>query len=377
MSGAPHLVHGMGTGLEAPAWPPIGREHAAAVLARLPGVGALQGLAWHSPRPFSAAALVETDTGTVFVKRHHRAVRSVAGLGAEHAFMRHLAQRGQPVVRPLADAQGQTALATGDWVWEVHPLAPGDDLYRDQPSWTPFLSVRHAHAAGVALARLHRAAADHAAPARPAEPLVSSATILGAADPARAGQAYVMARPALVGWLAGRDWRGELAGVLARHDAPGVAQDLRAHPTLWTHNDWHPSNLTWNGDGTVAGVLDFGLADRGFALLDLAIALERSAVRWLEMEPGKSGLAQIEDARALIAGYASVTPLSRADRALLARLLPLAHVEFALAETEYFAGPVQRPGDAALAWDGYLLGHAAWFAQAEGQALLAAVGEAG
>jgi Ser/Thr protein kinase RdoA (MazF antagonist) len=56
----------------------------------------------------------------------------------------------------------------GDWVWEAHPVAPGDDLYRDAPSWTPFQSEAHAHAAGAALARLHRAAADYAAPrARP------------------------------------------------------------------------------------------------------------------------------------------------------------------------------------------------------------------
>jgi hypothetical protein len=38
----------------------------------------------------------------------------------------------------------------GDWVWEAHPLAPGDDLYRDAPSWTPFQSEAHAHAAGAA-----------------------------------------------------------------------------------------------------------------------------------------------------------------------------------------------------------------------------------
>jgi Ser/Thr protein kinase RdoA (MazF antagonist) len=87
-----------------------------------------------------------------------------------------------------------------------------------------------------------------------------------------------------------------------------------------------PVNLTWTAAGTVAAVLDFGLADRGFALLDLAIALERSAVRWLELDSGGQNLAQIADARALLAGYANQAPLDAADRALLARLLPLAHV---------------------------------------------------
>ncbi len=367
----------MGTALEAPAWPPITLAQAEQVLARLPEAGQLLRLEWHSPRPFSAAALAQAEHGTVFLKRHHRAMRSVAGLGAEHAFMRHLADRGQPVLRPLADVAGHTVLAAGDWVWEAHPLAPGQDLYRDRPSWTPFLDSRQAHAAGAALARLHRAAADHAAPARPAEPLVSSATILGSADPQAAARADVTARPARAGGVGGRAGRDGLAGVLARHDAPGVASALRTRPTLWTHNDWHPSNLTWTAHGTVAAVLDFGLADRGFALLDLAIALERSVVRWLELGDGTAPppLAEIDQARALLAGYAQEAPLDEADRALLARLLPLAHVEFALAEVDYFAGQVQRPGDAALAWQGYLIGHAAWFAGAEGQALLAATAQ--
>lgn len=363
----------MGTALEAPSWPPITLAEASAVLARWPQAGVPVRLAWHSPRPFSAATLVETADGMLFLKRHHHTVRSVAGLGAEHAFLRHLAEQGQPVVRPLAEAQGQTVLAMGDWVWEAHPLAPGDDLYRDAPSWTPFQSEAHAHAAGAALARLHRAAADYAAPARPAEPLVSSATILGSGDPLRAAVDYVAARPALAGWVAGRPWQEELAEVLARHDAPAVAGALQARPSLWTHNDWHPSNLTWTAAGGVAAVLDFGLADRGFALLDLVIALERSAVRWLELDSGGQNLARIGDARALLAGYASEAPLDAADRALLARLLPLAHVEFALAEVDYFAGTVRRPADAALAWQGYLLGHAAWFGGPEGQALLAAI----
>jgi Ser/Thr protein kinase RdoA (MazF antagonist) len=201
---------------------------------------------------------------------------------------------------------------------------------------------------------------------------VSSATILGGRSLAR-GAGLCQARPALAGWVAGRPWQEELAEVLARHDAPAVAGALQARPSLWTHNDWHPSNLTWTAAGTVAAVLDFGLADRGFALLDLAIALERSAVRWLELDSGSQNLAQIADARALLAGYASQAPLDAADRALLARLLPLAHVEFALAEVDYFAGTVRRPADAALAWQGYLLGHAAWFRGADGQALLAAV----
>ena len=122
----------MGTALEAPAWPPITLAQAEQVLARLPEAGQLLRLEWHSPRPFSAAALAQAEHGTVFLKRHHRAMRSVAGLGAEHAFMRHLADRGQPVLRPLADVAGHTVLAAGDWVHERNSniLDGGAHFYR-------------------------------------------------------------------------------------------------------------------------------------------------------------------------------------------------------------------------------------------------------
>ena len=77
---APHLVHGMGLALEAPAWPAITADEAAAVLAHFPDAGRLAALAWHSPRPFSAAALVETDRGPLFLKRHHQRLRTPAAL---------------------------------------------------------------------------------------------------------------------------------------------------------------------------------------------------------------------------------------------------------------------------------------------------------
>ncbi|MBD4908175.1 phosphotransferase, partial [Xanthomonas citri pv. citri] len=106
---------------------------------------------WHSARPFSAAACVDTASGTLIVKRHHRSVRNVAALREEHVFMAHLRWAGAPVVEVLHDAAGRTALADADWVYEVQRAGLGQDLYRDALSWTPFTSVPHAAAAGTAL----------------------------------------------------------------------------------------------------------------------------------------------------------------------------------------------------------------------------------
>ena len=350
----------MGTGLEAPSWPAITLSDAEAVLARLPAAGRLHGLDWHSPRPFSSAALARSDTGPLFLKRHHRRLRSAEGLAAEHAFIAHLRARGLPVAEILSDADGATALTAGDWVWEVHRQAPGADLYRERHSWTPFLGLDHARAAGGALARLHDAAEGFAALARPAEPLVTSLTILPAVDPVAAAATYIAARPALAGYLADKDWRGVLARLLAGWD--GAA--LRAQPALWTHNDWHPSNLLWSTDGAVSAVFDFGLATQTCALHDLATAIERTAIPWLQLREGRADDA---GALALLGGYRTVMPLTGDDIATLARLLPLVHVEFALSEVDYFAGILGDTAQALIAWQDYCLGHAEWFLSPQGR----------
>lgn len=373
-----HRVHGMGTGLEAPSWPAITAVEAAEALAHFPAAGGQARLEWHSPRPFSSATLARTSTGELFLKRHHRRLRDAQALAGEHAFIEHLGARGVPVAQVLTAHDGAGAVTIGDWTWEVHGKAPGLDLYRDRPSWTPFLDPGHARASGAMLARLHRAAEDFAAPSRPARPLVTSLSILPAADPLAAAQAYVAARPALADYCAALDWTGQLGRVLADHDAATLAPLLAQQPSLWTHNDWHPSNLLWTEHGTVASVLDFGLADRTCALHDLATALERCAVRWLELQPdaplGEAvSIAEPETARALLAGYAQERPLTAGDRQLLARLLPLVHIEFALSEVDYFHGVLARRADADLAWHGYLIGHADWFKTPPGQALLGVV----
>ena len=372
-----HLVHGMGTAMEAPTWPAIAADEADAVLAHFPAAGRVTGLHWHSPRPFSAATLVHTTNGAFLLKRHHHLVRTVEGLAEEHEFIAHLAASGISVPEVLRTDDGATAVAIGEWSYELHRQALGEDLYRDRLSWTPFLSRDQAHAAGVALGIVHLAARGFHAPARRAQPLVASFKIVGARDPVSAAADYVAARPALATFLAGKSWRGELARLF---DAFGMGLPalLADEAPLWTHNDWHPSNLLWSPAGTVQTVFDFGLADRTCAVHDIATAIERSAVRWLDLDADRNvsgkGIADPDMVRALLSGYATICPLSRRDVATIARLLPLVHVEFALSEIDYFAGVVADPESATLAWDGYLVGHADWFLLDAGQAFLDRIG---
>jgi Ser/Thr protein kinase RdoA (MazF antagonist) len=369
-----HLVHGMGAAAVAPTWPAITPDEAAMAVARFAGAGRVTDLLWHSPRPFSAATLIRADRGDYLLKRHHHGLRTVAGLAEEHRFITHLARGGLPVPDVIPAVDGGTAIAIGPWTYELHRAAAGEDLYRDRTSWTPFLSHGHAHAAGAALARLHDAARGFDAPARSPRPLVASFTILPARDPLAAAGAYIAARPALAGFMAGRRWQEMLAPLFD----DGLPALLADQPDFWTHNDWHPSNLSWTAQGTMRTIFDFGLADRTCAVHDIAVAIERSAVRWLELDGEQdAAIGDAGAARALLAGYASVLPLRPADVALVARLLPSVHLEFALSEIDYFAGVAGDPAAAMLAWDAYLIGHARWFASAAGRDFLTGIADEG
>lgn len=370
---ADHRVHGMGLDAVAPDWPALREEEVAALLRHYPRAGSLRAMDWHSPRPFSAAALVRTDkAGDIFVKRHHALVRDDAGVREEHRFMAHLRAAGVPVADVLTTAEGSSVVVDGDWTYEVHRQATGVDLYRDVPSWSPFSSVHHARAAGAALARLHKAAAGYDAPARQAATLVCSFSLLPAADPLAAVARFVAARPALAAFLENRPWRRDIARLLDLFQGR-LAPHAAAFTPLWTHNDWHASNLLWSDAGpaaTVATVLDFGMADRTCAVHDLALAIERNAIEWLRIDDPSARPLHLDLVQGLLQGYEAELPLSPRQGAALIALLPLVHLEFALSETDYFNGPLASPENAAVAYDTYLLGHAEWFLRDDGRRLL-------
>jgi Ser/Thr protein kinase RdoA (MazF antagonist) len=191
-------------------------------------------------------------------------------------------------------------------------------------------------------------------------------------------------RPGLGRYLAGRRWQDDLA----RHHLPVIrraAPLLAGLPPRWGHGDWHPSNLTWapggpawapgghapaGRDAGVAAVIDLGLANRTFAVHDLATALERATIGWLTLADTGQAEADLDAVDALLAGYQSVRPLAPAERAALAGLLPVVHLEYALSEVEYFAAVLRSPDGASLAYDTYLIGHTRWFTGPAGSALL-------
>lgn len=374
MNKVDHRVQGLNNDEVTADWPAITDREIAWLGVRFPQIDGEWRVLWHSPRPMSAAAIIENRSGRVFVKRQHHSVRTAADLGEEHRFIAHLAGAGVPVVHVLQDREGATALEHDGWTYELHTVGDGQDLYRDAPSWTPLTDVSQAWEAGRMLAALHQASASYTAPQRSTHLLVARDDLIRAADPVATLKHDLADRPALADYLALKPWECDLQhAVLPWH--AGLAKRLQAEPRLWAHNDWHVSNLLWRREGNdmvVDTVIDFGLASPTSALFDLATAIERNAIAWLELERDVQTV-HLDIALALLDSYRRVLPLSAERVHLLADLLPVVHLDFALSEVEYFHGVTGSTANADLAYQRFLLGHADWFRTRDGQALLASL----
>ena len=377
-------AHGMDGTLVEPDWPPLTLAEVRVLLAGFPALGEPIEIVSVSPRPLSAAGVVSTASGRVFIKRHHRTVRNAEGLLEEHRFLAHLHACGAEVPRVLElesgpSASGQTAIEIGEWMYEVHETPRGVDLYEDAISWTPFHTAAHAYSAGQALARLHLAAKGFAAPRRKVRPLVASFTIFAAKDPGVELEHYLQARPALASNSAVRVNSKQALQLLAPYHAE-LLPLLSALPPLWTHNDLHASNLFWSDltdNAQASAVIDFGLADRTNAVHDIANAIERNIVEWLVLvaDPAHPDdvPVHLDHLHALLEGYESIRPLSEEEAAALAPMTALCHAEFALSEADYFLVALHSDEKASMAYDGWLVGHARWFRSAAGRSLLDAI----
>jgi Ser/Thr protein kinase RdoA (MazF antagonist) len=373
-------THGLDGTLVVPDWPPLTLNEVRGLLRYYPSLGTPAKLLSFSPRPFSAASVVATQNQQVFVKRHYWTVRDTIGLREEHRFMAHLRAKGAAVPQVFASRSGETAIKLGEWVYEVHETPRGADLYEDAISWTPFRSVSHAHSAGQALARLHRSSRGFEAPARKLRALVAGFTFFASQKPVEEFDRYVAARPALREYLRGRTCRDEALSLLAPFHSE-LLPLLPALPPLWTHNDFHSSNLLWSdvsAHARAVAVIDFGLCDRTNAVHDLAHAIERNIVGWLSLVDDPSRPEDVPVHRdhllALLDGYEAECPLSREESLALAPMTALCHAEFALSETDYFLSVLHSEDKARMACEGYLVSHARWF-RGPGRKLLDVVRE--
>ncbi|MFP5235111.1 MAG: phosphotransferase [Acidobacteriota bacterium] len=361
------IAHGLDGTLVEPDWPPLTLPELRPVLSCFEGMDERAEILSVSPRPFSAASVIATGKGRVFVKRHSRLIRTAEALREEHRFMAHLLDHGVGVPLVLPTEAGDTVVEDESSIYELHSVPEGVDLYQDAISWTPFLSPEHARSAGEMLASLHVAAESYEAPARSDRPLVASFTIFASSHAGGAWNRYTQARPALRAYLSESTIRETALEVLAPFHEELLVFIPYLKP-LWTHNDLHASNLFWS-DGTdkarATAVIDFGLCDRTNAVHDLAQAIERNCVEWLALMQNPQYPEGVRIHRdhlwALLDGYEAARPLPTDERAAIAPMLALCHAEFALSEADYFLTALHSEEKARVACEDYLVGHAKWW----------------
>ena len=361
------MAHGLDGSLVEPDWPPLTNNEIASVLRQYPEVQAPFTILSVSPRPFSAASVVQSASGCLFVKRHAKAVRDAEGLREEHRFMTHLRLHGAPVPQVFQAQSGDATVELDEWIYEVHTVPVGVDAYKDATSWTPFRSAAHAKSAGEILARLHLAAHGYEAPVRRSRQLVAGFTIFAGTHPAQRLDTYLESRPALRDYLEQRACAEDAMALLAPfHQELAPLLPRLAH--LWTHNDLHASNLFWAdfGQGADAtAVIDFGLCGRTNAVHDIAHAIERNIIEWLALvnDPGRPERVPVHlnHLWALLEGYETVRPLSPSEACALVPMLALCHAEFALSEADYFLSVLKSREKAYMACEGYLLSHAQYW----------------
>nr|WP_040750590.1 phosphotransferase [Nocardia transvalensis] len=344
--------------LAEPDWPPPELDEIAEVV---PHSGRPEPVSveWRSPRPLSSTSLVRTGGERLVVKRLPIALRDTAALAEEHAYMDHLRAHGIPVPRV------PRTVTRGEFVYETQEVGTGADLYRRSFSWSPYLSVAQAAASGRMLARLHHAAEGYDAPARPPRPLQAGLCT----DLVATVEEWAARRPELADFLAAHRWREDIAAL--RSESHPLRAEVPDLPALWTHNDWHGTNLLWTGD-EVTAVIDFGLANRTTAVFDVATAIERFAVDWLSLRAGGPARVPVDQLTAFLDAYRAARPLSDAEREALPALFPLVHVVYELSEIEYFLTVLPRPNheNADIAYRDHLLGHLRWAGSGAGREFL-------
>jgi homoserine kinase type II len=239
--------------------------------------------------------LLETSGGRFILTLYEKRV-AAGDLPWFLAFIGHLTAKGLPVPGPVADRQGRTLQMLNGRPACLIQFAPGVSVTEATPA--------AAHEVGVALGRLHGAAADFTAARANALGPASWAPLAARCD-GRLGEIDAEL-PSLVA-----------AGLTACADWPA---DL---PVTTIHADLFPDNVLLL-DGKVTALIDFYFACTDARAYDVAI----THAAWCFSGDGRQYFP--DRAAALMQGYGEAAVLDAAELAALPRLAAGAALRFTL-----------------------------------------------
>jgi Ser/Thr protein kinase RdoA (MazF antagonist) len=325
-------------------------------------------------RPYSATSLFRTERGDYFLKKRSAAWRSNEDILWEHRVIRHLRDFGFPTPKLHENSRGSTLTEMDGFYYELFDRAEGEDLYRGTHTWTPFDRCEHAREAGIMLGRFHRTLEDFDAAGRPPlgvpplEPMRARFDLALNSDLAESLGSRIDKSPVLSGFFDCIDWQKEVVPLYEEFHRKFLSAGPPPAPWV-THGDWHANNLFFEEDKIVS-VIDFHLTDISFRLYDLAVALDRNGILWLDILSGKKDALRYDILENLINGYRRIFPLEKGEVPQLQSLLPLHQLDLALSNIEYYSGVEKNWERAQWAYRVYLLEHARYYRTPEGERLL-------
>lgn len=210
---------------------------------------------------------IEAESGAYFLRRRGARTSSEAHLRFDHGLRDHLLACGVPTAAALRAADGSRWQRCADGVYELYPWVAGAAFDPGR--------VAQIAAAGRALARYHRAAAQYSAEQRPARIAqytalgISAATSSRMDDPALLA-ATLRAVARLAPDAAGRALVDRCLARVERLQAEYAGEAYEALAGWVIHGDYTPANVLFGADDQVAGIFDLDWAVPGARCRDVA-----------------------------------------------------------------------------------------------------------
>ncbi|HET9929087.1 MAG TPA: homoserine kinase [Polyangiaceae bacterium] len=286
-------------------------------LADAQGLAARFGLDLAALEPLAAGSVnsnfaLEMRDGTRYFARLYEE-QPLAGAQVEVALLATLARRGARVVAPCETAQGERVLLHAGKPFAVFPWVDGDWLCLRR------VNAAHCEAVGAELARVHAASSE--------VPPLSEGRFRPRDMLARLERVEREGPPRLAPALA--EIRARYAEYLPKRD-PELPRGI-------CHGDLFRDNVLWQGP-RISALLDFESVYSGSFAYDLMV----TALAWCYTDS-----VVVPHVEAMFRGYASVRPLSAAEREALPVEGALACLRFAttrITDFELRAAPGQAPG---------------------------------
>lgn len=362
-------------------WPEINEEELQDVIGFYPSLGKLKTILYQSTRPLSAGCLFETTEGRFFVKRNSTLIRTRDEWEYEHRFQSKLPNFGLQIPKIIKTKNQESLLEKKGkettWLYEIQESALGEDLYSSAHTWSPLHKDSHAEEIGKFLGLFHIASWESGfREKRNPRYQVALFEIFTSENMERFCIDLVNQIPDFHEFMDPLEFAKKVSSIyssfLPKSELAGSV------PNLITHGDPHASNFFWK-DNTPVSLIDFHLSNQNNFLYDLAVAIDRNTLYWLDLLSGKKGSYNLIHAKKIIENYKTIIADKRKEflpyLSYLSHALVLHRIEFALSLLNYYWNIEKSKFKAQWCLDVYIFAHGEWFHSNEGKLFLEGIQE--